>query len=119
MSVSLPLWLAVGVLGGVAAVLRVLVEAAASGGELPVGTLVVNASGSLVLGLLAGAAVHGDAYLLVATAGIGSYTTFSTWMLQSERALEGGRVALAAGNVVLSLLVGVGAVELGRLIAGG
>lgn len=52
----------------------------------------------------------------VTTATIGSYTTFSTWMLESQRLVEDGELALAAGNVLLSLGAGLGAVALGRFI---
>jgi CrcB protein len=119
---SLALWLAVGVLGGLGALARFLLDAAvsaSSGGRFPTGTLAVNLSGAAVLGLLVGVALHGDAYLLAGTAVIGSYTTFSTWMLETHRMAEDGWSWLAGANVGLSLLLGVGAVELGRLIGGG
>ena len=90
-----------------------------AGARFPLGTLLVNLSGAFVLGVLVGIALQGDAYLLAGTAVIGSYTTFSTWMLESHRLAEDGRRRLLAANVVLSLLLGVGAAALGRLIGGG
>jgi CrcB protein len=117
----LVLWAGVGVLGGVGAVARFLVDGLVSGasaGGFPLGTLVVNLSGSIVLGVLVGAALHGDSYLLAGTATLGSYTTFSTWIFESHRQGEDGRPWLLGANVVLSLLLGIGAVELGRAIAG-
>jgi fluoride exporter len=116
------LWLAVGVLGGLGALARFLLDArvsAATGAQFPLGTLLVNISGALVLGMLVGIALSGDAYLLAGTAVIGSYTTFSTWMLESHRLAEDGRRWLLTANVVLSLLLGVGAAALGRLLGGG
>lgn len=116
------LWLAVGVLGGLGAIARFLIDARVSdvgSAQFPLGTLVVNLSGSLVLGVLVGVALSGDAYLLTGTAVIGSYTTFSTWMLESHRLAEDGRRRLLAANVVLSLVIGVGAAALGRLLGGG
>lgn len=116
------LWLGVGVLGGVGALARFLLDAlvsANSGARFPLGTLLVNLSGALVLGLLVGIALGGDAYLLAGTAAIGSYTTFSTWMLESHRLAEDGRRRLLAANVALSLVLGVAAAALGRLIGGG
>jgi CrcB protein len=118
------LWVGVGVLGGLAALARVLVDevvAARITEHLPVGTLAVNLSGSLVLGVLAGVGVAGDAYLLTGTAVLGSYTTFSTWMLESRTLAGEGRDGLlaAAVNIALSLVAGVGAVAVGRAIAGG
>jgi len=116
------LWLAVGVLGGLGAIARFLIDArvsAAGGAQFPLGTLVVNLSGALVLGVLVGVALSDDAYLLTGTAVIGSYTTFSTWMLESHRLAEDGRRRLLAANIVLSLVIGVGAAALGRLLGGG
>jgi len=117
------LWAGVGALGGVAALARVLVDelvARTVTEHLPVGTLVVNLSGSVALGVLVGASVTGDAYLLAGTAVLGSYTTFSTWMLESRTFAAEGRpgVLAAAVNIALSLVAGVAAVALGRAIAG-
>jgi CrcB protein len=86
---------------------------------MPLGTLAVNLSGSLVLGLLVGAGLDGDGYLLAATAGLGSYTTFSTWMFESERLAERGARRVLGANLAVSLVAGVAAVALGRVIAGG
>jgi CrcB protein len=111
------LWLAVGVLGGLGAVARFLLYSVISGGgvRIPLGTLAVNLSGTFALGVLAGAALRGDGYLLAGTATLGAYTTFSTWMLESERSREHGRAVLVA-NVLISLLLGLAAVALGRLL---
>jgi CrcB protein len=116
------LWLGVGVLGGLGAIARFLLDgliSANSGASFPLGTLVVNLSGALVLGVLVGVALSGDAYLLAGTAVIGSYTTFSTWMLESHRLAEDGRRWLLWANVTLSLVLGVGAAALGRFLGGG
>jgi CrcB protein len=86
--------------------------------EFPFGTLIVNVSGALVLGLLVGLGFTGDRLVLVGTATIGSYTTFSTWMLETQRLVEDGEFAPAAGNVVFSLGVGLGAAAIGRLVGG-
>ena len=58
--------------------------------EFPWGTLAVNISGAFALGLVAGLALHGDALLLAGTSLLGSYTTFSTWMLETYRLGEEG-----------------------------
>lgn len=112
-------WLGVALLGGVGAGARFLLDSLVServGGELPVGTLAVNASGSLLLGLLVGLAVSGSALVLAGTATLGSYTTFSTWALETQRLAEDARSSAAILNVLLSLLIGVGAAVLGRSI---
>lgn len=114
------LWLGVGALGGVGAIGRVVLDAAIStrSGRFPLGTLVVNLSGAALLGLLVGLSLHGDAYLLAGTALLGSYTTFSTWMFQTLQLAEQGSRWLALLNVALSLALGVGAAEAGRLLGG-
>ena len=115
------MWAGVALLGGVGALLRFgldgFVAERASGSEFPWGTFAVNISGSFALGVVAGASLHGDALRLAGTATLGSYTTFSTWMLEAHRLGEDGSLALAVLNIVLSLMVGVGAVVLGRAIA--
>ena len=84
--------------------------------DFPIGTLTINATGSLLLGLLTGLAVSGDLLLLLGTATIGSYTTFSTWMLETHRLAEEGETTAAIINVLASLAIGVGAAALGRTI---
>jgi CrcB protein len=116
------LWAGVGVLGGLGAIARFLLDglvSANSSGRFPLGTLLVNLSGSVLLGVLVGVGLSGNGYLLGGTAVIGSYTTFSTWMLESHRLAEDGRRWLLAVNVILSLVLGVSAAALGRLIGGG
>jgi CrcB protein len=112
-----PGWIAVGLLGGVAAAARFLIDAeivARANSEFPLGILAVNLSGSLVLGVLAGAALHGEALVIVAGGGIGSFTTFSTWILDSHRLGEAGELRLAWLNIGLSLVAGFAAVALGH-----
>jgi len=117
--VSAVVWLGVAGLGGVGALLRFLVDGfVASRGRrgFPVGTLVVNLSGTVVLGLLVGLTVDGDAYALAGTATLGSYTTFSTWMYETQRLAEDGEGRLASANIAISLTLGLGAAALGRTI---
>ena len=57
----------------------------------PLGILAVNLAGTLVLGIAAGAALGGEALTIVAGGVTGSFTTFSTWMLDTERLAEAGR----------------------------
>jgi CrcB protein len=105
-------WLGVGLLGGVGALGRFLLDATVSvrgPGRFPLGTLAVNASGALLLGLLVGLGVGGRGMLLAGVATLGSYTTFSTWMLESHRLGEDGELRLAAANLAGSLLAGMAA----------
>jgi fluoride exporter len=117
--VSIWVWIAIGLLGGIGALLRFFVDglvAARAAGDFPLGTFLVNLSGAMVLGLLVGLELAGDRLVLAGTATIGSYTTFSTWMLESQRLVEDGEFVIAAGNLLLSLFVGLGAVAFGRFI---
>jgi fluoride exporter len=111
----------VAVLGGVGALLRFRLDQLVQrrlAGELPVGTLSVNVSGCFCLGLLTGLSVTGDALLLLGTAALGSFTTFSTWMLETERLAEEGDVGLAVLNVVGSVAGGLIAAALGWVLGG-
>jgi CrcB protein len=119
--VSAAAWAGVALLGGAGAVLRFVVDggvASLTGRTFPFGTLFVNVSGSLVLGALVGAAVEGDAYALTGTATIGSFTTFSTWMYETQRLVEDDSLPGALLNVVVSLALGLGAAALGRVMGG-
>jgi CrcB protein len=83
----------------------------------PLGILVVNLSGSLVLGVLAGSAAHhgvSAAWLTVAGTGlVGAYTTFSTFTFDTVHLLESREWAPSAVNMVVSLGAGLGAAALG------
>jgi CrcB protein len=117
--VSALLWAAVVVIGGAGSVIRFLADgvvAAASGRDFPLGTMAVNVSGAVILGLISGLALGHDQALLAGTAAVGSYTTFSTWMLETQRLTEERQHRKAAVNVIASLAAGVAAAALGRLI---
>jgi CrcB protein len=114
-------WVGVALLGGVGAVARFALDGAVSqraGSGFPWGTLAVNTSGALLLGLLDGAAVAGDALLLAGTATLGSYTTFSTWILESHRLGEDGQTGRMGLNLAVSLVAGLAAAALGKAIGG-
>ena len=109
--------LAIGVLGGLGSVARHLLDDAISrraDSAFPFGILAVNLSGALLLGVAVGAALHGDALRLVGGGLLGAYTTFSTWMLQAQRLAEEGRAGLSGLYLAVSLVLGLGAVGLGR-----
>jgi fluoride exporter len=113
--------LAVGALGGLGAVGRFLLDGAVSArtaGRFPAGTLAVNLSGAFALGVLTGAALHGDAARILGTGLIGGYTTFSTWALESHRLGEEGEVGLGAVNVAVPLVLGLVAAWGGRALGG-
>ena len=106
--------------GACGALLRYLVDRAVQrrvGSDFPLGTLVINVTGSLALGVLTGSALHAgvsSAWLTVAGTGlIGAYTTFSTFTFDSVRLAEGQRWAPSLLNVATSLVLGLGAAALG------
>lgn len=78
---------------------------------MPWGTLVVNVSGSLLLGLLAGAVTFAHApaawSAVFGTGFCGAFTTFSTFSFETLRLVEEGALYRAAVNVALSVSVGL------------
>ena len=114
---TVPGWIAVGLLGGVAAAARFAIDAeiaARAESPFPLGILAVNLSGAFVLGVVAGRRCTARRWSIVAGGGIGSFTTFSTWILDSHRLGEAGLARLARLNIVLSLLAGFAALALGH-----
>lgn len=115
--------------GAVGATTRFLVDtwiAQRAGGAFPWGTLVINLSGSLVLGFLFALAIE-RGVLPASVRGpvligfLGAYTTFSTLMLESWRLIEDGAVVLGLANLIGSSVVGmialVGGLMIGRALA--
>lgn len=118
---SLPGWIAVGLLGGAAAAARFALDAeiaARAASTFPLGILAVNLSGALLLGIVAGAGLSGEALAIVAGGAIGSFTTFSTWILDSHRLAESGYARLASLNIVVSAAAGLLAVAIGHRLGG-
>ena len=110
--------------GGIGAMLRHGVNVAAArvlGTNFPFGTLAVNITGSLIMGLLAayfgfrsGASQHWRLFL---TTGIlGGYTTFSTFSLDVAVLYERGELGLAFLYVLVSVLVSIAALFGGLIL---
>jgi CrcB protein len=117
--VSLAVWCLAALLGGCGAVARFLIDGAIAQrlrGDFPLGTLVVNLTGAVLLGVTVGIALRGSEAVLAGAAAIGAYTTFSTWMFETHRLAEDGELHHACANVVISLGVGLLAAVLGRFI---
>jgi CrcB protein len=83
----------------------------------PWGTFTVNVAGSLVLGLLTGAASAGAAspavQLALGTGFCGALTTYSTFSYETLRRIEGGNKLLGLANVVGSIVAGLAAAAAG------
>ena len=86
----------------------------------PFGTLIVNLVASLVLGFVTALAASGDAaqpvVTLLGTGFCGGLSTYSTYAFETLRELESGRRRIAVANVVVSVLIGLGAAALGWVI---
>ena len=116
---TLLIWCGVAIFGGLGAVARFELDGLVQGRldtELPFGTLVVNGLGSLLLGLLIGLHLTESDLLLAGVATLGSFTTFSTWMLETQRLAEDGEGGLALANVIGSIALGLVAAALGWAI---
>jgi len=89
-------------------------------GGFPVSTFLINVTGSLVLGLLLTLIVERwppSTYLraFAATGVLGAYTTWSTFMVDTDVLLRGGSVAMAVLYVLATLVAGLGAAAVGIL----
>ncbi len=118
---SVAAWVAIGLLGGVAAAGRFVLDYEISirnPGPFPLGILAVNLLGALAIGVVAGSTLDGETATIVTGGVIGSFTTFSTWVLDSHRLASAGRVELAWLNVGLSVIAGFAAVALGQWLGG-
>ena len=106
--------------GGVGAVARFVVDAwvrAKVAIVLPLGTMIINVTGSFLLGLIAGltaAAVAPESLRLVLGTGfLGGYTTFSTASFETVRLVQDRRLDLALLNGLGTLVVAVAAATFG------
>jgi fluoride exporter len=91
------------------------------GETFPLGTLVVNLSGCLLIGWLAGGGRaggwSGPVALFATTGFLGGFTTFSSFSLQTLNLLQGGEARRALANIAATLLLCLAAVWLGRCLA--
>lgn len=118
---NIAIWAGVMLIGGLGSVARFMVDRAVArraARSFPFGTLTVNITGAVLLGFVTGLALSHHAALLVGTAFVGAYTTFSTWMLETQRLTEERQVWPALANIVVSVLLGIAAAAAGQAIAG-
>ena len=92
-----------------------------SGGVFPISTLVVNVTGPLVIGFLWGIVdrftVSPNVRLFVFIGILGGYTTFSTFSLETFNLMRDGEYRIALMNVILSVILSIGAVFLGYFVS--
>lgn len=92
------------------------------GADFPYGTLLVNISGSFILGLLLALAsgrlsLSPDLRLLLAVGFLGSYTTFSSYAVESLNLWRDGGLWIGLWNIVLNNGVGLAFALLGTFAA--
>jgi len=109
--------------GALGALLRYEVELAVRrrvAPGFPYGTLLINVSGSFVLGVLVGLAAHrGIPTTVVTVAGtglLGAYTTFSTFSVDTVGLIEHRRTRAAVANLGAGIVLGLAAAGLGLLV---
>lgn len=103
-----------GFVGGVARVWLAARVAATLGDRFPWGTLAVNVSGAALIGMLAGLVPPGETLWVALAIGVlGSYTTVSSFSLQTLALLREGAARLALANVLASTLLCLLAAALG------
>jgi len=108
--VSALVWAAAAGCGALGALARFRVGVAVSArvpGDFPSGTLVVNLTGAFALGILTGVDVSHRVAFILGSGFMGGYTTFSTWMVETERLGEAGELVAAVANIAASMLAGL------------
>lgn len=121
---DLSLLLAVGVGGAVGSVSRYMLTYLIQSRQLspfPSATLLINVTGSLLLGFLArylaDSVVNAETRLLLMTGFCGGYTTFSTFSYETLRLIENGDHRRAGFYAVLSVVLSLGATFGGSALA--
>jgi CrcB protein len=127
-------FVAIALAGGAGAALRLVIDGVvrsvvaartrpgSAARSLPLGTALINVTGSFALGLLTGWASTGgvshEVLLVVGGGLLGGYTTFSTASVETVRLLAEGRRGAGVLNVVGVLALSVGAAVLGVALGG-
>lgn len=99
--------------GAIGSVLRYLTLSAVSA---PIGTLIVNVGGSLVMGVLF-VILSSRVHPLLMTGILGGFTTFSAFSLDTLKLWQGGQVLPALIYVCASVILSLIAVALGAALA--
>jgi len=116
----------VGIGGAVGSILRFLVSGwvqSVSGVSFPFGTLTVNVLGCFIIGVLSYLAdmrgvLTPEMRALLIVGVLGGFTTFSSFGNETMALVRDGEMGYALANVALSLVLGLGAVYVGRTLGG-
>ena len=101
--------------GGTGSILRYLISRSLNNATiLPLGTLVVNVLGSLIIGLILGLGfkqqlLSENGMLLLATGFCGGFTTFSAFSYENQVFLKAGDFMSLGIYTISSLILGIGA----------
>jgi CrcB protein len=113
-------YLSIALGGAVGALLRYVISTVAQtqiGGVFPWGTLAVNVIGSFLIGVLfqlfEQTIGSENLRILLITGGLGAFTTFSTYSLDTFLLIQNGKIGLGLLNLAISTSVGLAAVLLG------
>ncbi len=92
------------------------------GGEFPLGTLIVNLLGCLLFGFVWTLAddrlvISGETRFIILTGFMGSFTTFSTFAFESNVLMRDSEWLYFSGNLLLHMVVGLLAINLGMVLA--
>jgi CrcB protein len=93
--------------------------------SFPLGTMLINIIGSLAMGFLVGYLARAtptwqaDARLFIAIGVLGGFTTFSSFSLDTISMVERGEIGLALLYVLVSVIVGIGALYGGLVLLRG
>ena len=118
--------LIIGVGGGIGSIVRFLlstsVQEKLNNATFPFGTLVVNITGCLVIGMLshlsdAKGIISSDLRAFLFIGLLGGFTTFSTFSNETVNLIRGGEYIQGTINIACQLFIGIGAVIAGRLLA--
>ena len=101
--------------------LSLLIHQRVASGYYFLETLTVNALGCFLFGLVWSLAENkewlSEAHKMIVLVGfMGAFTTFSTYIFQSNELLEHGRFAIGAANLLAQNLLGFGALLLGVML---
>lgn len=106
-----------GFVGAIARYSLALLVDARMGSPFPYATLLINVTGSFVLGVLSGllefSSLPPEVRLTIGVGFLGAYTTFSTFTYETLRLVEAGDTVLALAYVAVSVLAGLAAATLG------
>lgn len=122
---SILTWFAMAVAGGFGAAIRLFVDGVIRNRvriAYPLGTTIINVSGSLLLGFVTGLALEhvlsGDWKTILGTGLLGGYTTFSTASFETVRLIQERRAGAAVVNGIGMLVLSVAAAALGLWLGG-